>query len=314
MKTRKLGKDGPDLTVIGLGAWAIGGPWIWGWGTQDDQQSIDTIHRAIDLGINWIDTAAVYGLGHSESILGGALRGIRKKVIVATKCGLVWNNKGKVRNDLSPASIRKELEASLQRLQTDYIDLYQFHWPDPNIPVEKSWETMVQLKQEGKIRFIGVSNFDVPLLERCEKIAHVDSLQPQYNMVKRDSEKKILPYCEQVGVGVVAYSPMMSGLLSGKFDLSKIAAGDWRRKSDDFREPKLSKHLALVDELRPIANKYNATVAQLVVAWVLKQHTVTSAIVGARRPDQVVENVKSAELEISDEDWETIENTIQNIS
>ncbi|NOZ62422.1 MAG: aldo/keto reductase [Calditrichaeota bacterium] len=314
MKTRKLGKNGPELSVIGLGAWAIGGPWQWGWGKQDDDDSIRTIHRALDLGISWIDTAPVYGLGHSEEIVGRALKGIREKFFIATKCGLVWNSKGKIRNDLSPVSIRKEAEDSLRRLDTDYIDLFQFHWPDPNMPVEKSWETMVRLKDEGKIRYLGVSNFDVELMQRAEKIAHIDSLQPLYNMLDRGAGKEILPFCQKNGTGVVVYSPMKSGLLTGKFDAERLAADDWRRKSHDFREPKLSKNLALIDALRPFAEKFDVTVAQLAIAWVLRNEAVTSAIVGARGPDQIQETAAAANVKIEPEDWDEIDRLIEKLN
>jgi len=307
MDKRKLGIYGPGFTLIGLGAWAIGGPWQWGWGKTDDQESIRTIQRAIDLGINWIDTAAVYGLGHSEEVVGQAIKGRRDKVYIATKCGLPWNNKKKVRNDLSPASIRREVEASLRRLQIDVIDLYQFHWPDPNTPIEKSWAEMVKLKQEGKIRWLGVSNFDVPLMEKCEAIHHIDSLQPPYNLFNREIEKDILPYCQEHGIGVVVYSPMYSGLLSGNFEPSRMAPDDWRLRNPEFSEPKLSANLAFVEKLRPIAEKYGKTVGQLAVAWVLQHPAITSAIVGARKVHQVEENVGAAGWNIEQQDMQRID-------
>lgn len=313
MQTRKLGKNGPEITVIGLGAWAIGGPWVFGWGVQDDQQSIETIHKSLDLGINWIDTAAVYGLGHSETIVGQALKGKRDNVFLATKCGLVWNNKGKVRNNLKPDSIRTELENSLKRLETDYVDLYQFHWPDPNSRVEDSWHELVKLKEEGKVRYVGVSNFDVPLLEKCEAIHHVDSLQPPYSMLNRNVETGILPYCEQHGIGVIAYSPMQSGLLTGKFDKSRLAPDDWRHRSDFFKEPNLSRNLEFVDSLKPIADKYGKTVGHLAIAWVLTHSAVTAAIVGARRPEQAEENVFAADLHLSQDDLKYIEQKLNEL-
>ncbi|HPG39825.1 MAG TPA: aldo/keto reductase [bacterium] len=307
MQKRKLGSNGPELTAIGLGSWAIGGPWAWGWGQSDDEESIRTIQKAIDLGINWIDTAAVYGLGHSEEIVGQAIKGIRDKVYIATKCGLAWNSKKQFRNDLSVQNIRNEVEASLKRLQVETIDLYQFHWPDKKVPVEKSWEVMVKLKKEGKIRWLGVSNFSVELLERCEKIHHIDSLQPQYNLFRRDIEKEALPWCLANGVGVVAYSPMFSGMLTGSFDVTKLAGDDWRKKNVEYREPKLSENMQRVEKLRPIAEKYGKTIGQLAVAWVLKHPAVTSAIVGARRVTQVEENLGSAGFSIAPEDIQTIE-------
>ena len=316
MKTRQLGKDGPYLTEIGLGAWAIGGSWAWGWGEQDDRESIDTIHRSLELGINWIDTAAVYGLGHAEEVLARAIAERRWEVFIATKCGLVWDDRGRVRNNNRPESIRKECENSLRRLNAEIIDLYQIHWPDPNVPVEESWGEMTRLQEEGKVRFIGVSNFGVDLLERCQAIHPVQSLQPPYNMVHRDVEKEILPWCKEHQVGVVAYSPLQSGLLTGKFTrdfLHTLAEDDWRRKQHHpmFTEPMYSKVLDFVDSIRPIAEKYDKTVAQLAIAWVLMHPAVTSAIVGARKPSQIEQNVGGAGWSISQEDMNAIDEFYQ---
>jgi len=308
MNTRQLGTNGPHLSEIGFGAWAIGGPWEYGWGPANDHESIAAIHRALEFGINWIDTAAVYGIGHSEEVVGKAVRGRRDKVFIATKCSQVWDEQGNVRTHAGAISIRHEVEASLRRLQTEYIDLYQIHWPDRVTPVEESWYAMACLKDEGKVRCIGVCNFGVDLLERCERIAHVQSLQPIYNLLERDIEQEILPYCITHGVGIVAYSPMQSGLLSGSFDMSKLAPDDWRIvHSDKFREPKLSRGLKLVEALRLIARKYDATVGQLAVAWVLMNRNVTSAIVGARRPSQVEENVRAVGMNIDPDDMAEIE-------
>ncbi len=307
MNKRQLGENGPWLTEIGLGAWAIGGPWRWGWGPQDDRDSVATIHKALELGINWIDTAAVYGLGHSEEVVGKAIAGRRDEVFIATKCGLVWDDRGRVRNNLRPESIVREAENSLRRLNIEVIDLYQIHWPDPHTPVEESWGAMVRLQEKGLVRYIGVSNFDIPLLEKCEAIHHVNSLQPPYSLLRREVEAEILPWCQSHGVGVVAYSPMHSGLLTGKFDLARLAPDDWRRQSPDFQEPQLSKNLAFVDALRPLAKKYGKTVAQLAIAWVLNNSAVTSAIVGARRPEQVEEIVGGADWQIDSEDLQRIE-------
>ena len=306
MNTRQLGKEGPWLTEIGLGTWAIGGPWDWGWGPQDDRDSIRTILRALELGINWIDTAAVYGLGHAEEVVASALKGRRSEVFIATKCGLVWDDRGNVVRNNRPESIMRECEASLRRLNTDYIDLYQIHWPDANTPVEESWEAMIRLQEQGKVRYIGVSNFDVPLLERCEALHHVNSLQPPYSLLNRKVEKNILPWCQQHGVGVVAYSPMQSGLLTGRFDKSRLAPDDWRHKSPYFKEPQLSKNLQFVEKLKPIAAKYDKTVAQLAISWVLMHPAVTSAIVGARRPEQIEEIVGGAGWKIEEEDMQEI--------
>ena len=309
MRKRNLGNEGPPLTVVGFGAWAIGGPWEFGWGPVDDDSSVKAIHRAIDLGVNWIDTAAVYGLGHSEEIVAKALNGIRDKVFLATKCGMVWDDRGRVRTHLGPKSIRTEIEESLRRLNTDHVDLYQFHWPDPQTPVEDSWRVMADLRNEGKVRYIGVSNFDVPLLERCVSIAPVQSLQPPYNLLKREVEKRILPFCRRNGIGVVAYSPMMSGLLTGKFDIKRLSGDDWRRKDRIFSEPLLGKELTFVERLRPIAGRYGKTVGQLAVAWVNMNPATTSSIVGARNEEQVIENVES-DFDLQTSDMQEIEKAL----
>ncbi len=307
MKKRQLGINGPHLTEIGFGAWAIGGSWKYGWGKVDDAESITAIHKALDLGINWIDTAAQYGLGHSEEVTGRALRGKRDKVFIATKCSQLWDDKGAMWTSLKPESIRMECEDSLRRLQTDHIDLYQIHWPDPETPIEESWTAMARLKNEGKVRFIGVCNYGVEQLERCENIAHVQSLQPIYNLLERDIEREILPYCMSHGIGVVAYSPMQSGLLSGSFDMKRLASDDWRHMSDKFKEPKYSRGIRIVEKLRPIAQKYDKSVGQLAVAWVLMNDAITSAIVGARKQQQVEQDVGGSGWRISPEDMITIE-------
>ncbi len=311
LPVRKLGKNGPELTEIGFGAWAIGGPWQYGWGEQDDKQSLAAMERALELGINWIDTAAVYGLGHSEELVGQIIKNRRESIFVATKCGLVWNEQGKVSHDISPENIRRECENSLRRLNTDYIDLYQIHWPDEKTPVEKAWETMLSLKDEGKVKYVGVSNFDEKQLMACMKLGQVQSLQPQYSMVRRVIDEKVIPYCRENEIGIVAYSPMMSGLLTGKFDLQRLAEDDWRRNYWVFQEPFLSKALEFVDEIRPLAEKYGQTPLQLSIAWVLRRKGITSAIVGARRPEQVEEIVKAAGWAIEDSDMQFIEDKLQ---
>jgi len=293
MTERTLGRNGPSLSVIGFGAWAIGGAWDFGWGRTDDDESVRAVRRALDLGVNWIDTAAVYGLGHSEEVVGRAIEGKRDRVFIATKCGQVWDENGNVRNHAAPASVRTELEQSLRRLGTDHVDLYQIHWPDRHTPVEETWAEMDRLRSEGKIRFIGVCNFGVDLLARCEAVSHVQSLQPIYNMLERNIELEILPWCAEHGTGIVAYSPMQSGLLTGTFDRSRLAADDWRIvHSEKFREPKFSRGLRVVERVRPIAERLGKTVGQIAVAWVLANRSVTAAIVGARTAAQVSQNTE----------------------
>jgi aryl-alcohol dehydrogenase-like predicted oxidoreductase len=311
VKVHQLGNNGPQLTIMGFGAWAIGGPWIYGWGAVDDNESIKAIHRGLDGGINWIDTAAAYGFGHSEEIVGKAIKGIRKNVFIATKCGLVPDGKGDVFRNSKPESIRREVEDSLHRLQVDLIDLYQIHWPDASVPYEDSWATMMQLQEEGKVRYIGVSNYDVPMLERCLKVGPIQSLQSPYSMLTREIEKDILPFCHKHQIGVLAYSPMQSGLLTGRFDIKKLAADDWRRQSSMFQEPTFAKALAVVEELRPIAYKYKKTVGQFAVAWVLTHAAVSCAIVGARNASQVEVNIGSADIEIGEDHLKNIQDILK---
>lgn len=310
IEKRRLGRNGPELTTVGFGAWAAGGPWFYGWGPQDDGESIAAIRRALELGINWIDTAPVYGSGRSEMVVGKALKGLRRdEVFIATKCGRFAVPGKPPRGDLRPATIRNELEDSLRRLGLDRVDLYQIHWPDldTGTPVEESWATLAALRDEGKARWIGVSNFDVPLLERCEAVAPIDSLQPPYNLLSRGIESELLPYCERKGIGVICYSPMACGLLSGGFDLSRLASDDWRRRSPNFQEPKLSRNLAFVEALRPLAARRGKAVGNLAVAWTLARPGVTAAIVGARRPSQVEENVGATGWRLSREELGEIE-------
>lgn len=315
MRKRKLGWTDLELTVIGFGSWALGGGgWKSGWGPQDDEESIAAIHRALDLGINWIDTAAVYGLGHSEEIIAKALRGMSEKPIIATKCGLVWNEKGEVFGCLKRDSIRKEVEDSLRRLEVEVIDLYQIHWPDPDPDIEEAWSTMADLVKEGKIRYAGVSNFNVEQMKRIEKIHPIASLQPPYSMIMRDIEKEILPYCAEKNMGVIVYSPMQKGLLTGKFTperVKNLPPDDHRRNDPQFNEPLLSINLELVEKLKPIAEKHGRTLAQLAIAWVLRRPEVTAAIVGTRRPSQIEETFPAGDWELAAEDIEAIEKLLQ---
>ncbi|GAC1468675.1 MAG: aldo/keto reductase [Chloroflexota bacterium] len=290
MDFRTLGSRGPDLTTIGFGCWAMGGAgWAASWGRQDDRQSEEAIHVALDRGVNWFDTAAVYGLGHSEEVLGRALGQRRDQVIVATKFGLVWDRQGNIRNSGSRDSVLRECDASLKRLGIDYIDLYQMHWPDDTgTPVEETIQALDDLVKQGKIRYVGVSNFDVPLLKRALSIRHIDSVQPPYSLLSREVESELLPFCRGNGIGVVAYSPLASGLLGGKYTADQtFEAGDWRAESPEFRGEGLRHNLEIVEGLRAIADQHGRSVAQLAVAWVLSNPAVTSAIVGVRRADHL---------------------------
>jgi aryl-alcohol dehydrogenase-like predicted oxidoreductase len=313
VKTRKLGRNGPEISVIGFGAWAIGGgDWMFAWGDQDDSDSIAAIHEALDHGINWIDTAAVYGLGHSEEVVGRALKGKREKVLIATKCSLVWDADKKVTKDHSPESVAAEIEASLKRLGTDVIDLYQVHWPPKeDAEIRPCMEVIQKAVEAGKIRYVGVSNFKPRQLDIAREICDVVSLQPPYSMFRRDIEKELMPYCAKHGIGIIGYSPMESGLLTGKFDAKTIAElpqNDWRRdKSDQFKEPLLSANLAVIEGLQPIAERLGCTLGQLAIAWTLRRSELSAAIVGARRPGQIAETAKAAELTLSAAELETIE-------
>lgn len=310
MKTRKLGWTDLNLSIIGLGTWAIGGgKWKFSWGPQDDRDSISAIQRALELGINWIDTAAVYGLGHSEEIVRKAIRGLRKKPIIATKCERVWDKDGNISGRLKKKSIRSEIEASLKRLKIEVIDLYQIHWPEPDEDIEEAWTTLGDLIKEGKIRYGGVSNFNLQQLKRVQPIHPVASLQPPYSMLERGIEKKILPYCSANNIGVVTYSPMQKGLLTGKFSRERVKnlpKDDHRGRDPRFQEPELSANLNLVEHLRSIAEKSGRTVAQLAIAWVLRRPEVTAAIVGARHPSQIEETAVAGDWMLSKEDIATI--------
>ena len=294
---RRLGSGGPEITPVGFGAWAIGGGgYAFGWGGQDDTASISAIHRAIELGVEWVDTAAIYGLGRSEEVVGHALAALpaSERPLVFTKCGMVWAPEQPTafpRRLLAPESIRRECEASLARLGVEAIDLYQFHWPDDTgVPIEESWGAMLRLREEGKVRWCGVSNFDVALLERCERVGHVDSLQPPFSLINRAAAAELLPWCVAHGTGVIVYSPMQSGLLTDSFSAERVAAmdaDDWRLGSPDFTSPRVERNLALRDALRPVAARHGVSVAAAAVAWALSFGAVTGAIVGARSPAQV---------------------------
>jgi len=294
-----------NITRIGFGAWAIGGGnWAFGWGPQDDGEAIAAIRRAVEVGMNWIDTAAVYGLGHSEELVGKAIKGMKEKPYIFTKCGLVWDENRKTSQSLKAASIRKECEASLRRMDIDVIDLYQVHWPVDG-DISEAWEMMAQLKAEGKIRYIGVSNYNVAQLKECQAIAPVSSLQPPYSLINRDYEKKILPFCKENNIGVIVYSPMGSGLLTGTMTRERIAAmpsDDWRRNSSYFKEPDLTKNLALAEKLKSIGKKHGHSAGEVAIAWTLQNPAVTGAIVGGRSAGQVDGICRAWELKLSSEE------------
>ncbi|MEQ8822156.1 MAG: aldo/keto reductase [Sumerlaeia bacterium] len=318
MKTRKLGNSDLELTVIGFGAWAIGGSgWAFAWGEQDDKESIEAIHAALDNGVNWIDTAHVYGFGHSEEVVGKALAGRRDKVLVATKCGLLPSPDGQPRAELSAKSVREELEGSLRRLQTDVIDLYQIHWPNPEAQIEEAWEEIGKAMDEGKIRAAGVSNFNAAQLERAHKIRPVSSLQPPYSMLRRAIEDDGGPmeWCHAHNAGIVAYSPMLSGMLTGKVTKEWVASrpdDDWRKRTKEYQEPNLSINIDFVENtLRPIANEHGVQPGQIAVAWTLRGDLITSAIVGGRNRRQVEETARAADITLSQRELDAIEDGLK---
>jgi aryl-alcohol dehydrogenase-like predicted oxidoreductase len=308
METRKLGNSDLEITRIGFGAWAIGGgDWAMAWGPQDDDDSVAAIHRALELGLNWIDTAAVYGLGHSEEVVAKALKTAANKPYVFTKCGLVWDEKKEVTNSLK--SIREECEASLRRLNVDVIDLYQIHWPKPDEDVEAAWSTMADLQREGKVRWIGVSNFSVEQMKRALKIAPITSLQPPYSMINRAVEAEILPFCAKNGIGVINYSPMHSGLLTGAMTKERVAAfpaNDFRRNAKNYQEPHLTRNLAIADLLKKIAARHNVAAGVVAIAWTLHNPAVTAAIVGGRSPKQVEGTFPAATFRLSEAEYTEI--------
>jgi aryl-alcohol dehydrogenase-like predicted oxidoreductase len=306
--TKQLGNSDLQLTAIGFGAWAIGGgDWQFGWGAQADRESIEAIHRALDAGINWIDTAAVYGLGHSEEVVGSALKSTSVKPYIFTKCAMTWGEDRKIVQTLK--KIREEVEGSLRRLGVDVIDLYQIHWPVPDAEIEEGWTTMADLQREGKVRYIGVSNFSVAQMERALKIAPITSLQPPYSMINRSNESEILPFCQKHGIGVINYSPMQSGLLTGtmtKERIAKMPQDDFRRNSKQFQEPQISRNLDLVELLRGIGKRHGVEPGVVAIAWTLHNPAITAAIVGGRSAKQVEGVLPAATFRLSEEEYQEI--------
>ena len=316
MRTRTLGNSGIELTTMGLGTWAMGGGgWKFGWGPQDEREAIDAVIKAVDLGINWIDTAAVYGDGKSELIVGRALQelGSSRRPLVATKCSRVVQPDGDIIGDLSRTNVLREAEASLKRLDVDVIDLYQVHWPQPPEDIEEGWSAMAELVQQGKVRYIGVSNFNVEQMQRIQSIHPITSLQPPYSMIVRGVEDAILDFCAEQGIGVICYSPMYKGLLTGAFSaerMSQLDPGDHRMNDPNFQFPLLERHLAFVEGLRAIAEQNGRTLAELAIAWVLRQPAVTAAIVGARHPDQIAATAPAADWELNATDIAAIDHLL----
>ena len=306
MQKRELGNTGMQITPVGFGSWAIGGDnWQFGWGTQDDGDAIAAIERAVEFGINWIDTAAVYGLGHSEELVAKAVAGMKNRPWIFTKCSLVWDARRQMGNSLKADSIRRECEASLKRLNVDAIDLYQIHWPNPDTDIEEGWQEMARLKEEGLVRHIGVSNFSVDQLRRIILIAPVATLQPPYSMLRPAIEQTLLPFCMEQNIGVLVYSPMLSGMLSGAMTRERAAnfsADDWRRNNKEFQEPRLSANLELVELLKRIGAPHGCSAGEVAIAWTLRNPAVTGAIVGGRNAAQVEGVVGAAEFRLTVEE------------
>jgi aryl-alcohol dehydrogenase-like predicted oxidoreductase len=316
MQTRQLGNSDLNITPLGVGAWAMGGAdWAFAWGAQEDDASIRAIHAALDAGMNWIDTANVYGLGHSEEVVAKALAGRADKPYVFTKCARVWDENRRIGRSLKADTVRRECEASLRRLNTDVIDLYQIHWPEPEEEVEEGWATLVKLKEEGKVRWIGVSNFNVDQMRRVQTIAPITSLQPPYSLIRREVEPEILPYCAEQKIGVLAYSPMGSGLLTGAMTRERVAnlpEDDWRRRGPQFQEPLLTRNLKLADRLKEIGARHNRNAGEVAIAWVLRKPAVTGAIVGIRSAEQVAGVIGAMEFRLSQDEIDEIESFAQN--
>lgn len=311
MQTRQLGNSDLQLTPLGIGAWAMGGSgWAFAWSQQDDDESISAIHAALDAGMNWIDTAAVYGLGHSEEVVAKALAGRTIKPYVFTKCGRNWNEDRQIVKLLKRDAIRQECENSLRRLKVDVIDLYQMHWPEPDEDVEEGWETMAKLKEEGKVRWIGVSNFNAEQLCRAQKIAPITSLQPPYSLIRREVEADVFPFCSVHNLGVLAYSPMGSGLLTGAMTRERVEnlpEDDWRKRGPQFQEPLLTRNLKIADKLKEIAARHNRTAGEAALAWVLANSVITAAIVGVRNAEQVGGIIGAMEFRLTEEEIAEIE-------
>jgi aryl-alcohol dehydrogenase-like predicted oxidoreductase len=311
MELRQLGNSDMQITPIGFGAFALGGSgWLASWGAQDDQDSVEAIQAALDKGINWIDTAAVYGLGHAEEVVARALKGRANRPYIFTKCQRVWDENRNVGDNLKADSIRREIENSLRRLQIDVIDLYQIHWPRPDEDLEEGWTTLAKLKEEGKVRWIGVSNFSVEQMKRIQKIAPITSLQPPYSLMNRAAEDEILPFCLEQGIGVINYQAMGAGLFTGAMTRERAAslpADDWRSRHDNFKEPRLSRWLGLVDILKSIADEHDRTPGEIAIAWTLHNPAVTAPIVGARNAAQIDGIIGALEFRLSDEEFDHIE-------
>jgi aryl-alcohol dehydrogenase-like predicted oxidoreductase len=311
MQTRQLGNTDLKITPVGFGSWAIGGgDWEFAWGPQDEREAIEAIERAVDLGMNWIDTAAVYGLGRSEELVGQAVRGMTRKPYIFTKCSMIWDEKRQIHRSLKADSVRRECEASLRRLGVDVIDLYQIHWPNPDAEIEEGWETLARLKEEGKIRHIGVSNFDVDQMRRAQAIAPIASLQPPYSLLRRDVEEEILPFCLENNIGVIVYSPMASGLLTGAMTRERVAAfpaDDWRRRNREYQEPRLSRNLALADALASIGARSGRSAGEVAIAWTLRLPAVTGAIVGGRNGRQVEGIIGAGTFRLNDREIREID-------
>jgi aryl-alcohol dehydrogenase-like predicted oxidoreductase len=308
LSLRTLGNSDLHLTPIGFGAWAIGGGnWEFAWGPQDDQESVAAIHRALDLGVNWIDTAAIYGLGHSEEMVGQAIKSHSgPKPLIFTKCSMRWHEDRSIYRSLKAGSLAEELEASLRRLDVETIDLYQIHWPNPEEEIEEGWEALARFKEQGKIRWIGVSNFSVEQMKRAQKIAPITSLQPPYSMLRRAIEVEVLPFAQDNGIGVINYSPMSSGLLTGAMTAERVAAfpaDDWRRRAVEFNEPRLTRNLRLVDLLREIGSSHDVTPGVVAVAWTLYHPAITAAIVGGRSGKQVEGLIPALDFRLSDDEY-----------